>query len=175
MTDRRGLLMIHTGDGKGKTTAALGLALRAWGAGLRVSILQFVKQRETGEHRAVARIASPDLEIGRLGTGFTRKGPPSAETVAAARRAMVTAKDRLTGGRVDLVILDEIFAALAAGLVTEAEIAALAALRPAAVHLLLTGRGAPAALVERADLVTEMRNVKHPFERGLAAQAGIEF
>lgn len=167
--------MIYTGEGKGKTTAALGLALRAWGAGLRVSVLQFVKQRETGEHRAVARIASADLEIERLGTGFTPKGPPSAEAVAAARWGLETAKERLTGGRFDMVILDEIFAALAAGLVTEAELVALADLRPAGVHLLLTGRGAPAALVERADLVTEMRNVKHPFERGIAAQAGIEF
>ncbi len=175
MADRHGLLMIHTGEGKGKTSAALGLALRAWGAGLRVSILQFVKQRETGEHRAVARIASPDLEIELLGTGFVFQAPPAAEAVAAARRALEAARARLTGGRFDLVILDEIFSALAAGLVTEAEIVALADLRPATVHLLLTGCGAPAALVERADLVTEMRNVKHPFDRGVEAQAGIEF
>ena len=123
----------------------------------------------------MAAIGSERLEVLRLGTGFVVQTSPPAEAVAAARGGLELAGERLTGGRFDLVILDEIFSALTAGLVTEAEIAALADLRPGTVHLLLTGRGAPAGLVARADLVTEMRDVKHPFERGLEAQAGIEF
>jgi cob(I)alamin adenosyltransferase len=175
MSERRGLLMIYTGDGKGKTSAALGMALRAWGAGLRVSILQFVKQQETGEHRAVAAIGSERLEVLRLGTGFVVQTSPPAEAVAAARGGLELAGERLTGGRWDLVILDEIFSALSTNLVTEAEIQELADLRPPGVHLLLTGRGAPPSLIQRADLVTEMLAIKHPFEGGLEPQAGIEF
>lgn len=174
MTQPRGLLIIFTGDGKGKTTAALGMALRALGAGLRVSILQFVKQTETGEHRALARLAGEGIEILRLGTGFVVGSPPSAEAVAAAQRGLELACRRLTERRFDLVILDEIFPAVEAGLLTERGVLDLVDLRPPEVHLVMTGRGAPESAIERADLVTDMRCLKHPHDSGLDAQPGIE-
>jgi cob(I)alamin adenosyltransferase len=173
MGERRGLLIVYTGDGEGKTTAALGLALRAVGSGLRVSILQFVKQQETGEHRALARLEGP-VEILRLGEGFVFRAPPTEGQLAAARRALALARERLTGGRRDLVVLDEIFPALAAHLVSEQEILDLARARPANVHLVMTGRDAPASIVDLADLVTEMRCVRHPHDRDVEAQPGIE-
>ena len=173
MSQRCGLLIIFTGDGKGKTTAAVGLAVRALGSGLRTSIVQFVKQRETGEHRALARLGD-GIEILRLGTGFVCGAPPPKEAVAAAGKALETARDRLVGGRFDLVVLDEIFSALAAGLLAERDILDLIDLRPAQVHLVMTGRGAPPSAVARADLVTEMRCVRHPCDRGVQAQPGIE-
>jgi cob(I)alamin adenosyltransferase len=174
MAERRGLLILLTGDGKGKTTAAIGLAVRALGAGLRTSILQFIKERETGEHRALAQVAGDRIEVLRLGSGFVLGKPPPAEAVAAARKALELARARLTGGRFDMVVLDEVFPALAAELVCEQEILELADLRPPQVHLVLTGCGAPQSVIERADLVTEMRCVKHPHDRGVEAQPGIE-
>ena len=174
MGQRRGLLIVFTGDGKGKTTAAVGLAVRALGAGLRTVILQFVKERESGEQRALALVAGDRIEVLRLGSGFVRQKPPPAEALAAARQALALARARLTGGQFDLVVLDEIFPALAAGLVSEREILDLAALRPPQVYLVLTGRGAPQSVIEGADLVTEMRCIKHPHDRGVEAQPGIE-
>ena len=174
MAERQGLLVVFTGDGKGKTTAALGLAVRALGSGLRTTILQFVKAGETGEHRALSQVAPGQIEILRLGTGLVFNKPASAEARSAARAALETVRARLTGGQFDIVVVDEIFPALAAELVSEQEILELADLRPPGVHLVLTGRGAPPSVIERADLVTEMRLVKHPFARGIKAQAGIE-
>lgn len=171
----RGLVIINTGDGKGKTTAALGLALRAAGNGQRVAILQFVKHDEAGEHRAIEDLPGRPIDIQRMGTGFVTTSPPPAEAVDAARAAMAEARSRLTCGQWDTVVLDEVFAALTAKLVTEEDILSLIALRPPAVHLVLTGRAAPAGVVARADLVTEMRCIKHPHDNGIAAQPGIEF
>ena len=171
---RRGIVLVFTGDGKGKTTAALGMALRALGAGLRTSVLQFVKQRETGEHRALADLAAGRIEILRLGTGFVGSGAPPEQALAAAGKALALARERLTGGRFDLVVLDEILPAVEAGLVSERDVLDLIDLRPAEVHLVLTGRGATPKVIERADLVTDMRSVKHPHDRGLGAQPGIE-
>lgn len=172
---RHGLLIINTGLGKGKTTAALGLALRAAGNRMRTTLLQFVKRDEAGEHRMLADLPGDRIDIQRLGTGFVTGSPPPAEAVEAARAALAEARRRLTGGRWDVVVLDEIFAALTAGLVTEDDILSLVTLRPPAVHLVLTGRAAPESLIDRADLVTEMRCIKHPHDHGIAAQEGIEF
>jgi len=174
MNDRRGLVVVYTGDGKGKTTAAIGLAVRAAGSDLRTSIIQFIKSQEAGEHRALARMAAGQIEILRMGTGYVLSKPPAPEALAAARQALQTARERLAGGRFDIVVLDEIFPALAAGLVSDEEILALIQARPSRVHLVLTGRGATPGMIERADLVTEMRAVKHPYERGLEAQGGMD-
>lgn len=185
MKQRRGLVVVYTGDGKGKTTAAFGLALRAAGSDMRVSIIQFVKQQETGEHRAIARMgdrveagAGEGLEAGieilRRGTGFVVDSPPPRQAVEAARSGLEVARDRLTGGRTQMVILDEIFPAMKARLLDEKEIHELLDLRPEEVHLVLTGRDAPQSVIDRADLVTEMRCLKHPCEQGLEALPGID-
>lgn len=174
MNQPSGQVVIYTGDGKGKTTAALGTALRALGGGLRVSIVQFLKREETGEHRALARLGAGGIEILRLGTGFVREDPPPEEAVAAARHALAVARERLTGGRCDMVILDEVFPAVSAKLLAEEDVLALMDVRPEGVHLVMTGRGAPASALERADLVTEMRCVAHPFDRGAAGVPGLD-
>jgi cob(I)alamin adenosyltransferase len=169
----RGLVIVFTGDGKGKTTAALGLAMRAAGHGLRIAFLQFIKADAVGEHTAAERLA-PELEIVRLGRGFV-VGPPTPEHLAAAREAMDRVRQCLRGSGHDMVVADEILDAVGLKLITPEEVEALLSDRSPAVHLVLTGRGAWPGLIERADLVTEMRSVKHPFERGVGAQEGIEF
>jgi len=175
MNKNDGLFIIFTGEGKGKTTMALGMALRATGSGLRTTILQFIKHQEAGEHRALVRMSLPGMEILRLGTGFVRGDPPPREAVDAARRALAVAQKKIAEGDFSIVVLDEVFPALAAGLISEQDLRCLVDLRPAGVHVVMTGRGAPAWAIERADLVTEMRCIKHPGDLGAEAQAGIEF
>jgi len=179
--------MIVTGDGKGKTTSAFGQALRAAGTGLRaagtgmqVAIIQFIKGSwKTGE---VAALAATDLPIivERTGLGFTierLRDPriPMSAHVEAARDGLERARAHLTSGEIGLVVLDEILGAIKADLISEAEVLELIEARAEGVHVLLTGRNAPARLVERADLVSEIRLVRHHHERGVAAQRGIEF
>ena len=174
-----GLVLVHTGDGKGKTTAALGLALRAWGDGLRVLILQFIKGGMTaGEDRGIAALAAADgrIELRRLGRGFTQKGKTSTEEHRqAAHEALTAARAAMTSGDYDLIILDEINYAVKFGLLSTSEVLTLLDEKPAALHLVLTGRDAAPEIVARADLVTEMRPIKHPFQKGIKAQKGIEF
>jgi cob(I)alamin adenosyltransferase len=175
MKERTGLVIVYTGDGKGKTTAALGLVVRALGAGMRAAVVQFIKSQPSGEHRALAELSGGRVEILLCGTGFVRSdGPPPPEAVAAAKRALELARQRVQGGTCDLVVLDESLPAVAAGLLAEGDLLALLDSRSAAVHVVLTGRGATAAVIDRADVVTEMRCVKHAFDRGRTAQPGIE-
>ena len=169
----RGLVIIHTGDGKGKTTAALGMAVRAVGHGLRIAFVQFIKASSTGEHEALSRLA-PNLQIFRMGRGLVID-EATPEHVAAAHEALAFVRTCLTDGQFDLVVADEILVAAGLNLLAREEVESLLAARPPAVHLILTGRGAWDALVERADLVTEMRLVKHPYQQGIEAQAGVEF
>jgi cob(I)alamin adenosyltransferase len=170
----RGLILINTGDGKGKTTAALGLALRAVGQGLRVLMVQFIKSSTaTGEAKAAARLA-PELELVTLGAGFVM-GEWTDEDLVAAREAWRVGGEAILGGQHGLVILDEICFVITEGVVPLAQVLATLAARPAHVHVLLTGRGAPPELIAAADLVTEMLAVKHPYDAGLPAQKGIEF
>ncbi len=170
----RGLVLVYTGDGKGKTTAALGLAVRALGRGLRVAIVQFVKgRRRTGERMFAER--APGLELFVMGEGFTWEGDGPAVHAAAARRAWKQARDLLVAGAHEVVVLDEVTYPLSYGWLEAAEVLAAIAARPSGVHVVATGRGAPAALVDAADLVTEMRNVKHPHARGERARAGVDF
>jgi cob(I)alamin adenosyltransferase len=174
--ERKGLVIVLTGDGKGKTTAALGMALRAVGHDWRVAMVQFVKRRECGEDRAAQRLA-PDLEIHRMGLGFVPPPGegPREEHERAAREAMEFVRGLLEAGRHEMVIADEILTAVGLGLLAAEAVLALASARPEQVCLVLTGRGAPAELIERADLVTEMRAVKHPHEAGIEAQPGVEY
>ncbi len=172
----RGLVIVFTGDGKGKTCAALGQAVRAVGRGLRVLVVQFLKARASGEHKAARRLA-PDLEIRVMGRGFVPppEDPAFEEHRAAAREALQYARQMLRSGQRDMVVADEILTAVGLKVLAEEDVLALLDARPRGVHLVLTGRGATERLVARADLVTEMRALKHPHDSGAAAEPGIEF
>ena len=170
--ERRGLIIVHTGDGKGKTTAALGLAIRAFGAGLRVLILQFIKGgRRSGELEALATLK---IEVKQLGLGFIT-AENFSEQKKSARRAIELAQREILSGAWDLIILDEINYAVKFGLLDAADILDLIKIRPPELHLIFTGRDALPELLDAADLVTEMKLIKHPFQKGISAQAGIEF
>jgi len=169
-----GIVQIYTGDGKGKTTAALGLAVRAVGAGLRVFIGQFCKGRETAEHRGLA-LMGERITVRHSGRCSFITGPPTAEDKAAAQNMLQLLREALQSGAYDLVIADELNVAIDLGLISLAEAQELLALRPAHVELVITGRNAPAELLQRAELVTEMLAIKHPYAQGLKARPGIEF
>lgn len=177
--ERQGLVIVHTGDGKGKTTAALGLALRAWGSGLRVLILQFIKGGQRyGELDAIKALKNvrDTIEVRQCGLGFTRRDESrKAEHIEAAKEAVREAEREIVSGAWDLIILDEINYAVKFGLLATEEVLRLLREKPPTLHLVLTGRDAQPEIVEAADLVTEMKLVKHPFERGIKAQKGIEF
>ena len=178
--EQKGLIIVHTGDGKGKTTAALGLAVRAWGDGLRVLILQFIKGGwKYGELDTMEKLKAIDgrIELRQCGKGFTRRDGDEhrQEHAAAAAEAMVQARKELASGDWDLIIFDEINYAVKFGLIDIAEVLLLLDDRPENVHVVLTGRDARPELIEKADLVTEMKLVRHPFQKGVKAQKGIEF
>ena len=170
--ERRGLIIVHTGDGKGKTTAALGLAMRANGAGLKVLILQFIKGgRPSGELAALKILG---IEIRQLGLGFITK-ENFAEQKKSAQAAIELAREEILSGAWDLIVLDEINYAVKFGLLGAEEILKLIKIRPPQLHLVFTGRDALPELIDAADLVTEMKLIKHPFQQGIGAQSGIEF
>ena len=177
-TVEHGLVIVHTGDGKGKTTAALGLALRAFGGGLRVLILQFIKGGQRyGELDALdwlSRVSNGRISIKQCGLGFVTPGE-EAEHEKAAANALAQSMEAITNGAWDMVILDEINYAVTMKLIDEEDMLKLVDARPEKVHIVLTGRQATQSLIERADLVTEMKLVKHPFLNGIHAQLGIEF
>jgi cob(I)alamin adenosyltransferase len=171
---RHGLLIVNTGDGKGKTTAALGLLLRATGRGMSVGMFQFIKSAETryGEHIAAERLG---VEITPLGDGFTWLTENIADDRALAERGWARVQEILAAGTYDVLILDELTYCLTFGWLDEQAVIAAIRSRPAGTHVIVTGRDASPALIEAADLVTEMHLVKHPYrEQGIAAQPGIE-
>lgn len=171
---RRGLLLVYTGHGKGKTTAALGLAFRALGRGMRVAVVQFVKGKwKTGE-RVLAETL-PGLTFLVMGRGFTWESDDLSRDRAAAREAWEVSREILSRGEHDVVVLDEITYAIHCGFVSAAEVSAAIRGRAPHVHVVLTGRNAPEEVVEIADLVTEMKAVKHPYERGVRAQPGLDY
>jgi cob(I)alamin adenosyltransferase len=177
MTERRGLVIVHTGNGKGKTTAALGMGMRSWGQGLRVLVLQFIKGNCTyGELKTVEKLG-PDFDIRQMGEGWI--DGPQDNALADHRRAAVEALNvagvEIASGKWDLIILDEINYAIRFGLVPLDEVVSLIEKKPPSLNLVLTGRNARPEIINRADLVTEMREVKHPFHEGIRAQKGIEF
>ncbi|MEW5953722.1 MAG: cob(I)yrinic acid a,c-diamide adenosyltransferase [Bacillota bacterium] len=177
MSKQKGLVLVFTGNGKGKTTSSLGMALRAWGQGMRVLVLQFIKGGwHYGELKA-AELLGERFEIRPLGEGFIKDAGPDAlkEHKKAAANALATAAQEIKAGQYDLVILDEINYALGFGLVELVDVLKIIDEKPEALHLVLTGRNAAPEVVERADLVTEMKEIKHPFTKGIMAQKGIEF
>jgi cob(I)alamin adenosyltransferase len=174
-TQERPLLIVHTGKGKGKSTAAFGLAIRALGHGMRVGVVQFVKGVwETGERRVLSRF--PDLvTVKAMGEGFTWDTQDRARDIAAARRAWETAREMIADPGYDIVILDELNIVLRYGYLALAEVLETLKDRPRDKHVVITGRNAAPELIELADLVTEMKLVKHPFRSGVKAQPGIEY
>jgi cob(I)alamin adenosyltransferase len=174
-TEERGLVIVHTGKGKGKTTAAMGMAMRCIGHGMKVGIVQFVKGVwDTGERRVLARF--PDLCVMRaMGEGFTWDTQDLKRDIAAARRAFDVAKEMIADSSFRMVILDELNIVLRYGYLPLDEVLAALRNKPHRLHVVITGRNAKEELLEAADLVTEMTLVKHPFRGGVKAQAGVEY
>ncbi|MCX5521058.1 cob(I)yrinic acid a,c-diamide adenosyltransferase [Kaistia defluvii] len=172
----KGLLIVHTGKGKGKSTAAFGMAFRSLGHGLPVAVVQFVKgAMDTGERMALERFGDL-VSINRLGEGFTWETQDRQRDIAAAKHAWETAKELIRSGEYHLVVLDELNIVLRYDYLPLAEVLEfLTNEKPGDVHVVITGRNAPDALIEIADLVTEMELVKHPFRSGVKAQKGIEY
>lgn len=170
---RHGLVIVNTGNGKGKTTAALGLMVRAAGRGLAVKLFQFIKHERAkfGEHRSLEKLGVP---FEGLGDGFTWRSKDIDESAALAARGWETAKAAILSGDHDMVVLDEFTYALHFGWVPWADVEATLRARDPKVHVVITGRKALPELVAFADTVTEMTPVKHAYEAGVQAQAGIE-
>ncbi len=174
-TEERGLLIVHTGAGKGKSTAAFGMALRAIGHGMKVGVVQFVKGAwSTGERTVLERFADL-VEIKAMGEGFTWNTADRERDIRAARAAFAEARRMLADPAFALVILDELNIVLRNDYLPLGEVLDALAARPAGQHAVVTGRNAKPELIDRADLVTEMTLVKHPFRQGVKAQKGIEF
>ena len=179
-TIEKGLLIVHTGKGKGKSTAAFGLVMRALGHGMRIGIIQFVKGKwETGERDVLDKF--PDLvTIRTMGEGFTWETQDRGRDIAAAETAWETAKEMIDASRgpdpkYDLVLLDELNIVLRYDYIPLDNVVAFLTAKPEDLHVIVTGRNAKEPLIEVADLVTEMTMVKHPFRAGVKAQKGIEF
>ncbi len=174
-TQEGGLLIVHTGKGKGKTTAAIGMVTRCIGHGMKVGVVQFVKGKwETGERSVLEHF--PDLvEIKAMGEGFTWETQDRARDIATAEAAWAAAKEMIRNPDSALVLLDEINIVLRNDYLDVAEVVAELAKKPAHLHVICTGRNAKPELLEAADLVTEMTEAKHHFRAGFKAQAGIEF
>jgi cob(I)alamin adenosyltransferase len=174
-TGEKGLLIVHTGKGKGKSSSAFGMALRCLGHGMKVGIVQYVKGAwDTGEARFLARF--PELcEVKTLGEGFTWETQDRARDIAAAERAWAESARMLADPSYAMVILDEINIALRYEQIPLGPVLDALAARPAMQHVVATGRNAAPELIELADLVTEMTMIKHPFRDGIKAQKGVEF
>jgi cob(I)alamin adenosyltransferase len=171
----QGLLIVNTGDGKGKTTAALGQAFRAIGHGFRVCFLQFLKGSwKYGELEAAKRFEDL-MEIRALGKGFTWQSEDLNEDIQSARDAWDLAKQVIASGKFKMVVLDELTYLITYGMVPEEDILNTLRNRPPELHVVVTGRDATPGLIELADMVTEMNEIKHPFRNGIKAQRGIEF
>jgi len=170
-----GFVQVYTGDGKGKTTAALGMALRAAGHGFRTYIGQFMKGQPSGEHEAVKRLGGL-ITIETCGSGkfLSPEAPPEPAEVARARDGLARASAAMLSGEYRIVVLDEVCVAINFGLLSVAEVLAFIGKRPEQTELVLTGRGAPPELVGAADLVSDIRAVKHHFGQGVEARDGIE-
>jgi len=173
----RGLLMVHTGNGKGKTTCALGLMMRAAGRGLSCCMIQFMKSRRDryGEHDSAEKLG---IEVHTMGDGFTWDTKNPEQDIKTARDTWQLCVEKLRSGKYDMLVFDELVYVLSYGWLPVEEI--LEEIRTAraaqpALHIVVTGRDAPAAIIEAADLVTEMTEIKHPFTSGIRAQKGIEF
>lgn len=172
-TGEKGLLIVNTGPGKGKTSAAMGMGLRIAGHGKRLAVVQFIKSQATAERNILG--ALPGVEWHVIGDGFTWDTQDLEADKATARRGWEQARRHLADPEVAMVILDELCVVLAKGYLSLETVLSDLRARPAMQHAVLTGRGAPPELVEAADMVNEIQAVKHPFRAGIAAQAGVEF
>ncbi|KPK27219.1 MAG: cob(I)yrinic acid a,c-diamide adenosyltransferase [Desulfobacterales bacterium SG8_35_2] len=173
---QKGLILLYTGNGKGKTTAALGQVLRAAGHGFKVAIIQFIKNLEnTGEIKAAKKIFADHLEIYPMGSGFTWDAKDRAELQQAAEKGWKLAREKIESGNYCMVILDELTYALNYGLLDQDEVITFLQQKPEKLHIIITGRDASDKLIALADLVTEMREIKHPYQKGIKAMKGIEF
>jgi len=169
---KKGLVQVYTGCGKGKTTASLGLALRASGAGLKVYIMQFIKGREYSELKAIKGLKN--ITVDQCGRGcFIRKKPSNLD-IKKAEQGFLKTKRNILSGKYDVVILDEINITLHLSLLKTEEVVSLIKVKPKHVELVLTGRYCPKAILKKADLITKMHDVRHPYEKGIKARLGIE-
>jgi cob(I)alamin adenosyltransferase len=173
MTFKIGYTQVYTGDGKGKTTAAMGLSLRAAGAGLKVYIAQFIKSGNYSEIKALCRFADL-ITVEQFGRGRFIRGKPSPQDMAAAQKGLKAVRNALTAGLYQMVIMEEGNVAAMCGLFPVDEILAIMSQKPDHVELVITGREADARVIDKADLVTEMKAVKHYYQDGVAARLGIE-
>lgn len=172
---KKGLILVNTGDGKGKSTAAFGTAVRAIGRGYKVAMVQFIKGKwKTGEEQAMKTFGD-QFELFVMGEGFTWNTQNFEQDVATAEKAWAKCRELLNDSEHDLVIFDEINYVMKYNFLNPAEIVSALKQKPEMKHVILTGGGAPAELVEIADLVTEMKCVKHPYQKGIKAQPGIEY
>ncbi|MQY67055.1 MAG: cob(I)yrinic acid a,c-diamide adenosyltransferase [Dehalococcoidia bacterium] len=170
----KGLVQVFTGDGKGKTSAAIGAVVRALGHGLKVYIAFFMKgAHPSGEFHILSQI--PSVTMASFGSGFVDPKNIKAEEIEGAEKALAAAREAMLSGKYDLVVLDEVNIAVAFGLISVDEVLKLIGDKPQKVELILTGRRADTKLVQAADLVTECLKIKHPYDMGVAARGGIEF
>ena len=172
MTLTRGRVIVNTGKGKGKTTAAMGMMLRAWGHDMKVVVLQFVKQASVGEHHAAERL---NVEMVAGGAGFTFGGNNVDKNDRMAKELWQVAVEKINSGDYDMVILDEMTYALQYGWLDMDEVLDVLKQRPEKVHVIITGRNAPQALIDFADTAVEIADIKHAYRQGIKAQAGIEY
>ena len=170
----KGLVIVNTGKGKGKTTAAMGVLVRAWGRGMKVIMFQFIKHSTAnfGEQRAAQKMG---IEMRAMGAGFTWRSKDLDQSADLAREQWEECKTVIASGDYDVIVLDEFTYPMHYGWVDTAEVIDALNARPDMLHVIITGRNAPEALVEYADLVTEMNVIKHPYHEGIKAQPGIEF
>jgi cob(I)alamin adenosyltransferase len=172
---KKGLVIVNTGNGKGKSTSAFGMVLRAWGRNMRVCVIQFIKA-ETGQWGEIKAAKKLGIDWFAKGDGFTWTSKDMDETIARALDGWEVAKDKIVNGNYDLIVLDEFTYTMHFGWLNTTDVIDwLKANKPENLHLIITGRNAPAELIEYADLVTEMVEVKHPFQKGILAQAGVDF
>jgi cob(I)alamin adenosyltransferase len=169
----KGYVQVYTGNGKGKTTAALGLSLRAAGAGLKVYIAQFLKKGGYHEVKALERF-SDLITIEQFGTGKYITGKPKDEDMAAGRRCLDAIRTALSSDTYDIIIMEEAGVAEKFGIIAAADVLEMISLKPDSVELVITGRGVSEAVIKAADLVTEMKEIKHYYEKGVTARPGIE-
>ena len=170
----KGLIQVYTGDGKGKTTAALGLALRAYGRGLRTVIIQFMKKGDYGEVRAIEHIDGISIEQYGL-PSFVVKGKEKPEDYEAAERGLARAVEVMENRECDILILDELNITLYFGLLRIDDVVEALHKKPEEMEIVITGRSVPREIADIADLITEMKMIRHPYEKGIGAREGIEF
>jgi len=175
--ERHGLLIVFTGKGKGKTSAAMGTALRAIGQGLRVLMIQFIKGSWHYGELDSAKVLGDAFEIRVMGRGFVKVGtePPDPEDVRLVQEAWKAAVEAMHSGHYDMIILDEINYAVHYGMISADQVIGDLAARPEQLHVICTGRNAHLRLIEAADMVSEIKEIKHPYEKGILAQRGIEY